>query len=33
MAGESAERQENGVIKYINDAVKKNAKNPITLVA
>jgi len=33
MAGESAERQENGVIKQINDAVKKNAKNPITLVA
>jgi len=33
MAGKSAERQENGVIKQINDAVKKNAKNPITLVA
>jgi hypothetical protein len=33
MAGASAERQENGVIKAITDAVKKNAKNPITLVA
>jgi hypothetical protein len=33
MAGASAERQEEGVIKKINDAVKKNAKNPITLIA
>jgi len=33
MAGASAERQENGVIKKINDAVKANMKNPITLVA
>ena len=33
MAGQSAERQENGVIKYINDSVKKNQKNPITLIA
>ena len=33
MAGVSAERQENGVIKKIIDAVKKNKKNPITLIA
>lgn len=33
MAGASAERQENGVIKAITDAVKKNAKNPVTLIA
>lgn len=33
MAGASAERQESGVIKKINDAVKKNQKNPITLIA
>jgi hypothetical protein len=33
MAGASAERQENGVIKKINDAVTKNKKNPITLIA
>jgi hypothetical protein len=33
MAGSSAERQESGVVKKINDAVKKNQKNPITLVA
>jgi hypothetical protein len=33
MAGESAERQENGVIQKINDAVKSNKKNPITLKA
>jgi hypothetical protein len=33
MAGASAERQENGVIKKINDAFKSNKKNPITLKA
>lgn len=33
MAGASAERQENGVIKKINDAFKANQKNPITLKA
>jgi hypothetical protein len=33
MAGASAERQENGVIKAIKDAVKKNQGNPITLKA
>lgn len=33
MAGTSAERQEIGVIKKINDAIKKNKKNPITIVA
>jgi hypothetical protein len=33
MAGASAERQENGVIKAITDAVKKNAKNPVTVIA
>ena len=33
MAGTSAERQESGVIKKINDSVKKNQKNPITLIA
>lgn len=33
MAGASAERQENGVIKEINDAFKTNKKNPITLKA
>jgi hypothetical protein len=33
MAGASAERQENGVIKKIKDAVKANQKNPITLKA
>jgi hypothetical protein len=33
MAGASAERQESGVVKKINDAVKKNEKNPITLIA
>lgn len=33
MAGASAERQELGVIKEINNAVKKNQKNPITLIA
>jgi len=33
MAGASAERQETGVVKSINDAVKKNKKNPITVVA
>lgn len=33
MAGASAERQENGVIRKINDSYKKNKKNPITVVA
>lgn len=33
MAGASAERQETGVIKAINDAVKKNKKNPVTVIA
>jgi hypothetical protein len=33
MAGASAERQESGVIKIINDAVKKNKNNPVTVVA
>jgi hypothetical protein len=33
MAGTSAERQENGVIRAINEAFKKNKKNPITVVA
>jgi hypothetical protein len=33
MAGASAERQENGVIQKIKDAVKKNKGNPITLKA
>ncbi|NDG32069.1 hypothetical protein EB118_18585 [bacterium] len=33
MAGESAERQENGVISKIKDAVKANQNNPITLKA
>lgn len=33
MAGEQAERQETGVVNFINNAVKKNKKNPITLVA
>lgn len=33
MAGASAERQEKGLIKKINDAITKNKKNPITLVA
>lgn len=33
MAGASAERQENSVIEKINNAFKKNEKNPITLVA
>lgn len=32
MAGESAERQETGLIKAIADAVKKNGGNPVTLV-
>lgn len=32
MAGESAERQETGLIKAIADAVRQNAGNPITLV-
>lgn len=33
MAGESAERQEQGVINAINSAVKKNKNNPVTVVA
>lgn len=33
MAGESAERQETGVVNAINNAFKQNQKNPITLVA
>lgn len=33
MAGASAERQETGVVKAINDAVKKNLKNPVTVIA
>lgn len=33
MAGTKAERQENGVIRAINEAVKRNKKNPITVVA
>lgn len=33
MAGASAERQETGVVKSINDAVKANGKNPITVIA
>lgn len=33
MAGNLAERQESGLIKKINEAVLKNKKNPITLIA
>jgi hypothetical protein len=33
MAGTSAERQESGVVKKINDAFKSNYNNPITLIA
>lgn len=33
MAGVSAERQETGVVNSINNAVKKNKKNPITVCA
>lgn len=33
MAGLSAERQERGVVKAINDAIKKNKNKPITIVA
>jgi len=33
MAGTKAERQENAVIRAINDAVRKNKRNPITIVA
>lgn len=33
MAGESAERQETGVVKAIADAVRANAGNPVTVVA
>lgn len=32
MAGAGAERQESGFIKAINDAVKKNKNNPVTVV-
>lgn len=32
MAGASSERQENGLIKAINDAVKANKNNPVTVV-
>jgi hypothetical protein len=31
MAGASAERQENGVVKAVNDAVKKNKNGPVTV--
>jgi hypothetical protein len=33
MAGASAERQESGVVKAIVDAIKKNKKNPVTVIA
>lgn len=33
MAGESAERQENAVIRAITNAVRSNDRNPVTLVA
>ena len=33
MAGQTAERQENGLVRIINGAVKKNKNNPITLFA
>jgi hypothetical protein len=33
MAGESAERQETGLIQAIKDAVKKNKNNPVTVIA
>ena len=33
MAGAAAERQETGVVRSINDAVKKNQKNPISVKA
>lgn len=33
MAGESAERQENGIVKAIATAVKQNKGNPVTVVA
>jgi hypothetical protein len=33
MAGASAERQETGVIKHINDSVRKNKNNPVTVIA
>lgn len=33
MAGESSERQENGIVKAIADAVKKNKGSPVTVVA
>ncbi|NBX51498.1 hypothetical protein EBT25_16605 [bacterium] len=33
MAGESAERQENGIVKAIKAAVQANQKNPVTVIA
>lgn len=33
MAGATAERQENGIVKAVADAVKKNKNNPVTLLA
>lgn len=33
MAGAAAERQETGVVNAVNNAVKKNKRNPITVVA
>ena len=33
MAGTSSERQETGVIKKVNEAVKKNKNNPVTVIA
>jgi hypothetical protein len=33
MAGASAERQENAVVKAVKDSVKKNKNNPITVIA
>ena len=33
MAGASAERQETGVVTHINNSVKKNKNNPVTVIA
>ena len=33
MAGESAERQENGIVAAVAAAVKQNQGNPVTIVA
>lgn len=33
MAGATAERQENGIVKAVSDAVKKNKNNPVTMIA